>query len=78
MSKKGVAWTVCRFKEGFGKKEEVVFLRGGGGVDTPMDTLILLKLGNGAFKILFKGMSQSLAQLKPWDISQIQQKTFEQ
>ena len=28
----GEAWAVCRFKGGLGKKEGVVFLRGGGGV----------------------------------------------
>ena len=33
---RGVAWTVCRFKRGLGKKEGVVFLRG---VDTPVYTM---------------------------------------
>ena len=33
------AGTVCRFKEGLGKKEEVVFLREWG-VDTPMHTML--------------------------------------
>ena len=40
MPKKGglEAWTVCRFiREGLGKKEGVVLLRGG--VDTPMHTM---------------------------------------
>ena len=32
---KSGAWIVCWFKGGLGKKEEVVFLRGGG-VETPM------------------------------------------
>ena len=32
------AWTVCQFKGRLGKKEGVVFLRGEGGVDTPMHT----------------------------------------
>ena len=32
-----VAWTVCKFKGGLGKKHGVVFLRG---VDTPMDTIL--------------------------------------
>ena len=32
------AWTVCQFKGGLGKKEGVMFLRGGG-VDTPMRTM---------------------------------------
>ena len=34
----GVGWTVCQFKGGVGKKEEVVFLREG--VDTPMPTMV--------------------------------------
>ena len=38
LSKKGGGWTVCRFKEGLGEKEEVVFLRR---VDTPMHTMSL-------------------------------------
>ena len=29
--KKEGAWIVCRFKKGLGKKEGVVFLKGGGG-----------------------------------------------
>ena len=34
-------WAVCRFKEGLARKREVVFLRwGGGGVDTPMHTML--------------------------------------
>ena len=36
------AWTVCRFKGGgwgLGKKEGVVFFRGGG-VDNPMHTMV--------------------------------------
>ena len=37
MPKKG-PWTICRFKGGLGKKEGVVFLRGG--VDTPMHIMI--------------------------------------
>ena len=40
LCKKGGAWTVCRFKEGLGEKEGVVFLAGGGrGVDTPMHAM---------------------------------------
>ena len=31
------AWTVCRFKRGLGKKEGVMFFRGG--VETPMHTM---------------------------------------
>ena len=33
--KKEGAWIVCRFKKGLGKKEGVVFFKGGGGVDNP-------------------------------------------
>ena len=41
MPKKG-AWTVCRFKGGLGKKEgDGIFEGGGGGVDTPMHTMLL-------------------------------------
>ena len=36
--KKG-AWTVCKFKRGFGKKDRVVFLREGGGGLIPQCTL---------------------------------------
>ena len=37
--KRGV-WTICRFKGGGGVgKKKGVFLRGGGGVDTPMHTM---------------------------------------
>ena len=39
IAKKGGAETVYRFKEGLGWKEGVVFLRGGGGVDTPMHNM---------------------------------------
>ena len=42
--KKEGAWIVCRFKKGLGKKEGVVFLKGGGGVITPMQTMILLHI----------------------------------
>ena len=37
LQKKGV-WTVCRFKKGLGKKEGVVFLRGG--LETPIHTMM--------------------------------------
>ena len=46
--KKEGAWIVCRFKKGLGKKEGVVFLKGGGGgvggLITPMQTMILLHI----------------------------------
>ena len=44
--KKEGTWIVCRFKKGLGKKEGVVFLKGGGvgGLITPMQTMILLHI----------------------------------
>ena len=42
MRGEGGAWTVCSFKGELGQKEGVVFLRGGGGVDIPMLTMVLL------------------------------------
>ena len=40
LSKKGGAWTICRFKVGAWQERGVVFSKGeGGGVDTPMHTM---------------------------------------
>ena len=39
LPKKGGSWKVCEFKRVLGKKKGVVFLRGGG-VDTPMPTMV--------------------------------------
>ena len=39
--KRGGAWTVSRFEGGLGKKERLVFLKGGR-VDTPMHTMLQL------------------------------------
>ena len=41
LSKKGGAWTVCRYKGGLGEKEGVVLLGGGRGVDTPMHPMVV-------------------------------------
>ena len=71
------AWTVCWFKDGgLGKKEGAVFLRGGGGFDTPMLTMIILYYLESSRIVLTKLNSSILIEIMTIPAGQVDEFYF--